>query len=60
MALTSVQYWDQMEVAFCMLLAIIASAPSYTADTPETDTVYSEIDSPIRQPQYLRLLSQER
>lgn len=50
MALTSVQYWDQMEVAFCMLLAIVASARAYTDETLETDDVYSEIDGPIRQP----------
>ena len=50
MALTSVQYWDQMEVAFCMLLAIVASAPGYTAETPETDTADKEIGRPVRQP----------
>ena len=50
MALTSVQYWDQMEVAFCMLLAIVSSAPGYTAETLGTDTADSEIDSPVRQP----------
>ena len=50
MALTSVQYWDQLEVAFCMLLAIVASAPAYTAETLETDAADREIDGPVQQP----------
>ena len=49
MALTSVQYWDQMEVAFCMLLAVIASSPNYVAEEPEPTIVDGEISRAMQE-----------
>ena len=52
MALTSVQYWDQMEVAFLMLLAIIASAAHYADETlaPSTDNL-TYVSDPNEEPE---------
>jgi hypothetical protein len=49
MALVSVQYWDQMDVAFCMFLAIIACSPSYVIEESESNVVEGEIAEPIRE-----------
>ena len=49
MALISVQYWDQMDVAFCMLLAIVACSRSYVAEEPEPNIVDGEISGPLRE-----------
>jgi hypothetical protein len=49
MALTSVQYWDQMEVAFYMFLAVIACSPTYVAEETEPSIVDGEISRPMRE-----------
>ncbi len=47
-ALTSVQYWDQVEVAFFMLLAVVACSPAYFVEEPEVSFVDGEIGRPTR------------